>query len=287
MKTKRLLPCIILIISIVATAVCTVIIGISKKPTVTEYDFPFSITYELDGRTETISDVFRCSFDGAGGYNDTKSRIYKGVIVGQDEGRAYSYELNDNVVLHTNMFPDYLMGDPMYDYYTDGDVYEPSLIFYNDDGIECSPEEVSYDAEIISWEYPAAIENSFVFSHISPISTSVVIPSLAIGLITLIAILIFVKRDTELALTPADKLSIALNIAIGIILVPFFSFFAELLNINGGTDLAYQLFQMVPAFTLLCINASVCMRRKGFRRGSLIIQFVPILVFCLIFLLDL
>ena len=59
MKSKKLLlPTIILAVAILATVVYSVISSIAFKPTVTEGEFPFSITYELDGERVTIEDVY-------------------------------------------------------------------------------------------------------------------------------------------------------------------------------------------------------------------------------------
>ena len=63
MKNKKLfIPTIILIAAILASATYMVISSIAKKPTTTEGEFLFSITYELDGETVTINDVYRARF---------------------------------------------------------------------------------------------------------------------------------------------------------------------------------------------------------------------------------
>ena len=81
MKNKKLfLPTLVIGIAVVAMIVCSLICGIAQKPTVTEGEFPFSITYELDGKTQTISDVYKVHYVRNSGYNDTKSRVYSGKI---------------------------------------------------------------------------------------------------------------------------------------------------------------------------------------------------------------
>lgn len=51
MKTKKLaLPIIILAVAVVAMAIFGIVTNIAQKPTVTEHEFPFSITYELKGK---------------------------------------------------------------------------------------------------------------------------------------------------------------------------------------------------------------------------------------------
>ena len=61
-KGKLFLPTIILVSAIVITLVSVIIAGIALKPVVTEGEFPFSITYELDGETVTISDVYKVHY---------------------------------------------------------------------------------------------------------------------------------------------------------------------------------------------------------------------------------
>ena len=66
MKNKKLLfPTIILVVAIMAIAVYSVCSSIAKKPTVTEGEFPFSITYEYKGETKTLSGVLECEYSGS------------------------------------------------------------------------------------------------------------------------------------------------------------------------------------------------------------------------------
>ena len=83
MKNKKLLlPTIILISAVLLMAVYSVVTSIAKKPTITEGEFPFSITYELDGETVTINDVYKAHYIGNDGYADTLTRCYVGGIDG-------------------------------------------------------------------------------------------------------------------------------------------------------------------------------------------------------------
>ena len=88
MKTKKLFVSI-LAVAVLAIAVYSVVSSIAQKPTVTEGEFPFSITYELDGESVTISDVYKARYVRNGGYADTKSRIYVGEIGNMGEGNTY------------------------------------------------------------------------------------------------------------------------------------------------------------------------------------------------------
>lgn len=86
MKDKKLfLPAIILAIAVALTAIYLFISSIALKPTVTEGEFPFSITYELDGERVTIEDVYKVRYVGNDGYADTKSRVYAGELKSSGE----------------------------------------------------------------------------------------------------------------------------------------------------------------------------------------------------------
>ena len=77
-------------------AVCALIIGISFKPTVLEQSFPFSITYELNGKTETITEVSEVHNLRNDGYADTKTRVYEGRIAGTENDSGAWYTLSED-----------------------------------------------------------------------------------------------------------------------------------------------------------------------------------------------
>ena len=196
MKSKKIfLPTIILAVAILVIAVYSVVSSIAFKPTVVEGEFPFSITYELNGETITVSDVYKARYVRNDGYADTKGRVYEGEIGNLgEENTVYTLKKDENgrVELWTHFYADYLMGDTEYDYFDDK-AFEPAIYYYNAD------EEWFYDEEtlaaqgvkLISFEYPTPIKNSFVFSHISILSGEVVLPALLISLLALIATIIF------------------------------------------------------------------------------------------------
>ena len=130
MKNKKLfVHVIILAVAILAIAAYSVISGIAKKPAVTEGAFPFSITYQLDGQTVTINEVYKARYVRNGGYADTKSRVYVGEIsdMGEDN-TVYTLKksANTRVELWPHFYPDYLMGDSGYDYFDD-EAFEPQI----------------------------------------------------------------------------------------------------------------------------------------------------------------
>ena len=75
------------------------------------------------------------SFVGHGGYADPKSRIYEGRIEGMLNESDTMYVINENeegyIVLLTNFYADYLMGDPQYDYFSEEE-FEPKLFSLQD-----------------------------------------------------------------------------------------------------------------------------------------------------------
>ena len=210
MKSKKLLlPTIILAVAIFATVVYSVISSIAFKPTVTEGEFPFSITYELDGERVTIEDVYKVHYVRNDGYADTKSRVYAGELKSSGEDDTlYTLKKDENtrVELWTRFYADYLMGDTEYDYFDD-EPFEPRIYYYDAQETEYQDEETlaAQGVKLISFEYPTPIENSFVFSHISHFSGAVVLPTLLISLLALIATIIFVKKEKELKEIFKDK----------------------------------------------------------------------------------
>ena len=203
MKNKRLfLPTVITLAAIIAMALSCVVISIAKKPTVTHGEFGFSITYELDGERITINDVYSAHYDRNGGYNDSKSRIYEGKIGGLDEGET-RYTVKDDadgrIVILTKLYADYLMGDPEYDYFDDKP-FEPRIYYYDEYETEFHDEETlaEHGVKLISFEYPAPIENSLVFSHVSYFSSAIVPPTLLMSLLALIATIFLVRKEKKL-----------------------------------------------------------------------------------------
>lgn len=287
MKNKKLfIPTIILIAAILASATYMVISSIAKKPTTTEGEFLFSITYELDGETVTINDVYRARFVKNDGFANTKSRMYVGEIGNRGENNTiYILKEDENtcVELRTNFYPDYLMGDPEYDYF-DEEAFEPQIYYYDAEEQEYSDEEtlLAQGIKLIGFEYPTPIENSLVFSHISYLSSAVVLPTLIIALLALVAIIIFVKKDKELKYKAIDIVSLVLNFVIGFALIPYISIAAMLIDINGGgPDFYYQVFYFFPLIFVLCIAASIALRRKGYGVKALVTELVGPVVFAL------
>lgn len=285
MKNKKLfLPAIILFVAILAIVVYSVVSSLAFKPTVTEGEFPFSITYELDGETVTIDEVYKARYVRNDGYADTKSRVYVGEIGNLGEGNTvYTLKKDENtrVELWTKLYPDYLMGDTKYDYFDD-EAFEPQIYYYDAQEQEYSDEETlsAQGVKLVSFDYPTPIENSFVFSHISYFSGSVVLPTLLIALLALIAAIIFVRKEKELKYKAIDIVSIVLNFIISFTLIPFVSILALFIDIEGGgPELYFQVLYFIPALSVLCVATSVALRRKGYGVKSLIAELIGPAVF--------
>jgi hypothetical protein len=276
MKNKKiLLPSIILFAAVLAAAVCAFAFSIAQKPTVTEGAFPFSITYELDGKTETIDEIYKARYVGSAGYADSKGRVYVGEIGNLGENNTvYTLKQNENgrIELWTKLYPDYLMGDAAYDYFDDED-FAPAIYYYDTEETEYHDEETlaEHGVKLVDFQYPTPIKNTLTFSHLSYLSGVIVLPLLLIALLALIVTMVLVKKEKELKYKAVDIISIVLNFVIGTIFLAFVTLLAVLIDIEGGgPELYYQAMYFVPFVSLLSIAASVALRRIGYGVRSLI-----------------
>ncbi len=279
MKAKKWLLPVIIAAAVLVIAVYSVVTSIAKKPTVTQAQFPFSITYELDGETITINEVYSVRYNKNGGYTNTKTRYYVGKIGDMAEDTTvYTLKNDENgrIELWTYLYADYLMGDPEYDYFDDK-AFEPRIYYYDVEENFYEDEEtlLNQGVKLVSYEYPTPIENSFVFSHISILDSHVVFPSLLISLLALIAIFIFFKRDKTIAPKTTDIVSTVFNFLICIIALPIFTICAIFFDIMGDNEhIVNQTFYFLPALTILATAASVALRRKGHSKTALVVEFI-------------
>ena len=291
MSVKKLrFPAMILASTVLLMLVVSVFFGIAMKPTITEHAFDFSITYELNGETKTIEDVYSVRYVRNGGYADTKERIYQGNIGDMPEDST-SYVLFEDaegkIVLLTALYAGYMMGDPQYASYAD-DALCPQIVYYDREGYEYEDEETltAKGVRLISYEYSSPIKNSFVFSHVSILSGEIVIPTVLIGLLGLLLTILLVKRDRELVRKPLDVATVICNFLCGCFEVPFFTIVACFSDITGNNgQIFHQMFYFVPALIVLCIAASVALRRKGFSKSSFVLQILILGVFVQLYLL--
>ena len=283
-RFKLFLPTIILVAAIMLTVISAFIAGIALKPTVTESEFPFSITYELDGETVTINDVYKARYKENKKY---KYRTYIGEIgnLGEDN-TIYTLKTDETgrIELWTHFYPDYLMGDAWYDYF-DEEAFEPRIYYYDAEENEFYDRETLSEqgVKLISFEYPEPIENSMAFSHIIIPESDVVVPAIIIAFLAMLATIIFVKKDNDYISMPINTITVVFNFVIGFIVFPFFTTFAGLLEAMGDVgDIMNLVIYLLPALTLLGITASIALRRKLYGKSALIVQFISPAVFVVI-----
>ena len=97
---------------------------------------------------------------------------------------------------------------------------------------------------------------------------------------TIIACIIFVKKDTDISYKVVDILSIVFNVIIIFAVVPVITFLIWLLQITmSGEELIFQVYLCFPAMTAFTIAASIILRRKGFAKSGFFVQFIFPVIF--------
>ena len=286
MKNKTLkIPAIIIAIGFVLAVVVHLLTSIKMMPTVTEQDFEYSVTYKLGGETKTISGVYSCRFDGFGnGSIDPLDRYYTGEFTVNGVttlNRGHTVATADGFTLEIiTLFNDgYLMGD------YEASHEAPWFEAIDEEGIQYEGEDIPdvFDAEIISWEYPTPIENSFKFAGFAGLHTVGLGAILLVVILTLIACMIFVKKDAEVVYSRFDKFGILLNFIFAIVVLPVIYFIVNIVQaFQSGADWIYQAYLCIPPLLVFTLAASVSLRRKGFRKIGFFIQFLaPIALYLL------
>ena len=103
---------------------------------------------------------------------------------------------------------------------------------------------------------------------------------LGIGILALLAVIIFVKREKDLEKTKQDRFSTIFNFIIGLTVLPFATLYGAVSDIAGtSADFLHQLGYVIPVITVLGLTASVALRRKGFRKSGFAVQFVGPIIF--------
>lgn len=163
---KRIIGAFVLIFMLVS--MLTGCFGLSiSRPEIKRGEFDFSVTYEYQGKTDTISGVYVCEFEGMdfvldGGF----CREWRGYIKdGTTEEIITLGTAEDGGIVELDLIfdPDRFMGD----YYMEEDEpFKPSVsVRIYDEGLsfECDEEILAevYGARIISYEYEAPIKNTF------------------------------------------------------------------------------------------------------------------------------
>lgn len=164
---KRKISALVLMLMVISMlASCGVQV---PRPEIKTGEFNFSVTYELNGKTSTISGVYVCEYNGTKWALDGGShRDWKGYIKDNKMNMDVEIGTTDDggtIVIDLGLYPDYFMGEDV----SGGlDAPAPQLtISYPYDevgGVQIIPtEEIEeiYGAKIISFEYDAPIENTF------------------------------------------------------------------------------------------------------------------------------
>ena len=295
MKNKSLkLPIIIIVIGIIFAIAASLLVSIQKTPAVTNQDFDFSITYKLNGETKTLNGVYSSRFTGFGGNGvDPLCRYYDGTykVDGEDDGdRCFTIAEKDGYELYivALLNDPYLMGDEeneSYDSYTEG----PTLEAEDKDGNQYDEAELPdiFDAEIVSFEYPKPIKNTFCFAGFSGLYATNTGVMTLVGILTLILCIIFVRKGDGIEYLALDKISIALNFAAILFVLPVIYIASIFIQAYPtGPDWLYQAYLCIPQIIPFSIAASLSLRRKGFRKSGFCIQFLAPAIETIIIILE-
>ena len=290
MKYKNLkVPAIILAIGLIAAIAAYLCTSVMKAPVITEQAFPYSATYKLNGETYTYEDVYVCTFSPATRDSIPIERFYGYSYLkgdGINHPGQYTIAEKDGLELRivTGFTSSYLMGDG--DAFYTNDIY---LAAYDDMGVEYTEPEIlgKFDAELLSVELPTPIENTLAFAGFSLLYDVSMLAMLIVGYLTILACIIFVKRDSEVTYKIADKVSIVLNFVIGLAGIPFAAMIAWISQIFMSlSDPLYQLELIIPVVGVFTIAASLCLRRKGYTNSGLFIQLATPALFCLLMIIE-
>jgi hypothetical protein len=282
MKNKSLkIPAIIISIALILAVVAHFVTSVCKKPTITEQDFNYSIMYKLNGETKTMEGIYKCTYEGYSEGEDPHDRYYNAeyIVDGQTTlSHSYTIAEKDGAKLYiVTVFNEYyLMGDKKnMDY--EPFLEEPYLEAVDKEGYPYDETNMpsEFTAEIVSWEYPEPIENKFTFEGFAMMHSGSMVAMLVVGLLTILAGIIFAKKEKSLTYDTLDIFSIVLNAAICVLGIPFITITSAFFQLTMSTDsFFYQLYMCVPALTAFAVAASIALRRKGFRMAGFLVQFV-------------
>lgn len=292
MKTKKLkLPFIILAVGLIAIVVAYLLTAIVKRPVITEHDFAYSVTYQLNGETKELEGIYRCRYSAENERIDPYERYYEGVYLSNSRNphsaaHTIAEQGESRLCIVVILTSDYLMGDGE-DEEAENEV--PYLAVCDAEDREDLSEEAlgAFDVELLSWEMPKPIKNSFTFGGFACVHDGSMAAMLLVGVLAIVACLIFVKKEEGLSYKGLDKASIALNWVVGFAAIPFMSLIAWLMELYvSGDEFIYQAQLCVPAITALTLAASVALRRKGFAKTGFFIQFVGPALFVIFSVLE-
>lgn len=295
MKNKSLkTPLMIIAAGLVLCLVACLFAGMIKAPVITEQDFNYAVTYQINGETKTIEDVYRVRFVSTGKGTDPHYRYYEGFYLADpNTGEPAHHVLANQDGLKLRVvftFPhDYLMGDSDIAETYNGAIPDPYLAAYDSMGVEYTDEETleKFGAELISWETPQPIENNLAFSSIVMLHDGSMLLMLLIGYLAVVACMIFVKRDKTLPLNALDKVSVLFNFLIALLVIPFMTVVVLLMQIYvSGDELIYKLDLCVPVISAFTLASSIVLRRRDYRKAGFFIQFAGPVLFVIFAILE-
>jgi hypothetical protein len=294
MKNKSLkIPAIIIAIALILAVVAHLATSVCKKPTITEQDFNYSITYKLNGETKTLKGVYTCRFDDFGNPStDPLERYYSGEykVEGNAADRSYTIDEKDGYELYivALLNESYLMGDTKNDYY-EPSLPEPYLEASDKEGNQYGQDELPsvFDAEIVSWEYPEPIENTFVFAKFAGFHSGSTMAMLLVVILALVMCMILVKKDEDVTYRALDRVGIVFNFLTFFAVLPIISLAAFLIQaFPTGPSWIYQAYLCIPPIIPLSIAASLSLRRKGFRISGFFVQFLGLVIVMILAVLE-
>ena len=170
----------------------------------------------------------------------------------------------------------YLMGDEENEYY-ESSLADPHFEAIDEEGMQYDDEETLsvFNAEIVSWDYPEPIENTFVFAGFSRMHTDSMLAMILVGFLVIAACAAFVKKEDTVSYTSLDNLSVVLNFVVTFAVIPFIALIVGFLPLTMSTSgVPYQIFTLIPVLTAFTVAASVSLRRIGFSKSGFFTQLV-------------
>lgn len=291
MKRKnRLRALSILGIYLLVTCVLILSCYCIQKPGVQQQEFPFTITYSYQGKTETISDVYVAEYVRAPKYIGDEDVSWYGYIKDRNRLEADFYrvgETADGVLsINLNIEAGYVMGDPRYA----GTMCQPTGVYQsfdeNDENDVTDPAQLErMGLVILGWEYPYPLDNSFSFGGVSLSSEATLLTS-ALAVCALLACMFLIKKRKKLKYGILEKITLVFNFIVALVAFPIVLITCALSEIVADASVLQQVLYLAPALTVLGVAASVTLRRMGYKWLSFLVQFVGPVVFRLILMVE-
>ena len=143
-----------------------------------------------------------------------------------------------------------------------------------------------FDAEIVSYEYPEPIKNTFSFAGFCDIYSTSSGVMVLVGIVTIILCMIFARKSEGVTYGVLDVVGIIFNFAAILFVLPVAYILAVVIQaFPTGPDWIYQGYLCVPPIIPFTVAASLSLRRKGFKKLGFFIQFLApvievILIIC-------